>query len=683
MAANDIVVMTDTLTKEEMHIKLATALKERGINPMRTKIGQNIICRVGDPTDVNDLIRVGAHRAAAIVVMLTDQDNAEEDYSDGAIKNGATLRCALALRHVIFGNPFPTNGGLHPELRIILQMTSPSSYVNAACFKNAQNLDVIMPMDLSVFLNSLMFSCATQPGLATVLLDILNFEGTSIRRRKAKNLKSGWVKDENGKWSEYGQCIGKTFGECRKKFTKAVFIGIMRPSIQDKAEIIKQGLGICPDPNTIIEKEDLLIFIGPKSNPIHDDAMADTMNGYISEARSMIKQYNPQGVKTEKNLKHILLCGWRPVWEDSPTRFKARCKDLMKLRLPGSTITMLNSVEKERFSFLMEGIGFARGEDEKLVDASTSAADSRFVENKNEMSWTFSNEAEFPGVKIIHVHGDASLPSVLEPVIMKTSMNTAIVLGTQASVRLNAHSRDTRVLSIMLLLRQLCNIKGAKLNDFTPMHIVGENQQDLTAKLALAPRVATIVNPDGQEGDVQQAPDFINTQAIYARAITQTMAYPLIAPAVADLFADVDGTAKIEIVRAGAYVPMEIFAQRPEGIPYGMIRAAVLQATGERSICIGYMLAKDGSIALTPDHFKLVHLGDRDKLVVLRRMLIQTANTSAGGGGATLNTSEESDVVTSSSDKQVNEEHRALLAEGDEAVNDEDGGIFTDSPHKP
>ena len=74
LAVADIVIMDDTITKEEMHIRLEQTLAERGINPARTKLGKNIICRVGDPTNVNDLIRVGAYRASAILVMMTVKD---------------------------------------------------------------------------------------------------------------------------------------------------------------------------------------------------------------------------------------------------------------------------------------------------------------------------------------------------------------------------------------------------------------------------------------------------------------------------------------------------------------------------------------------------------------------------------------------------------------------------------
>ena len=603
--------MTNTLTKEEMHDRLANVLEERGISPYRTELGQNIICRVGDPTNVHDLIRVGAHRAAAILVMLTDQDNEEEDYSEGSIHNGATLRCALALRHVIFGNSYQ-NLGLHPDLRIVLQMTSPSSYVNAVCFQNDWNNDVILPLDLSLFLNSLMFFCATQPGLASVLMEIIDFEGTAIRRRWAKYLRSGVS-------NAYGDCVGKKFKDVRKQFKKAIFIVIVRPSAQTREENIKAKLGICPDPDTIIEENDLLIFIGPRSNPKHDIKMVDTMNGYLSTARNLMEQYNPQGKKDQDTLTHVLICGWRPVWEESSERFRRRVVDLMTHRSHGSTITLLNGVEKDRFVSLMTDIGFIQGENEVAEEYEGFEKFEMFVKNDDDdlANYTFSHP-DYPHVTVTHVYGDATLPHVLGPVVLSKEINTAIVLGTQASVRLNAHSRDTRVLTIMLQLRQIINLKIAEFGHATHMHIVGENQEDLTAKLALAPRV----DPNSSTNTSQEMspPDFINSQAIYARAMTQTLAYPLIATAVATLFSEDTETGNIEIISAFSYVPQEIFGMPKyfDGISYGIIRACVLEAAGEVSICIGYI--QDGNINLTPDHDKLVKLTGRCKLVVIRKV---------------------------------------------------------------
>ena len=45
-AVANMVIMSNQLTKAEMHEQLAQILAERGINPRRTKIGRDIVCRV-------------------------------------------------------------------------------------------------------------------------------------------------------------------------------------------------------------------------------------------------------------------------------------------------------------------------------------------------------------------------------------------------------------------------------------------------------------------------------------------------------------------------------------------------------------------------------------------------------------------------------------------------------------
>ena len=639
MAAHDIVIMTNNLTKAEMHLQLANAMAERGIDPRRTAIGTNIICRVGNPTQVNDLIRVAAHRAGAIVVMLTEEDKKEADYSNGSLHNGATLRCVLALRHVIFTNKYsekPNTGvSMCPNLRIILHMTSPSTFVDAANFCDENNNSVIHAVDLSKFLNSVMFSCASQPGLAKVLTSILNFEGTAIRRRKAQNLRSG----PN---NEFGDCIGKTFKDIKEQFTLAIFIGLIRPTSNSSLEMKTGGFGLCPDPNTIIQRDDLLIFIGPRSNPRHDFAMIETMQIYQKKAKKLLEEFHPSSThkKDNKILGHTLLCGWREIWENHPERFIAHCHDLMKLRLPGSSVIMCNSVSNDHFGELMQIGHFSRGPDETLHPNSEHEVINR----------TYINDKLYPGVYIIHCFGDPALPHILEPIVIKRKISTVIVLGTEASLRLNAHSRDTRVLSISLLLRKIWQVKGDK----HPMHVIGENEEDLTSKLALTPRhsdttssissasasdvAAGILNNinDNDNDDEEDSlypshipivdnntyisyePDFINSQAINARVLTQVMAYPHIATAVADLFEEHAGCAKVCILPVFSYVPAECFL-RGTSIDYGIIRNCVLQAQGERSICIGWICAANSDVHLAPAHDSQVCFKENDKLVIIKR----------------------------------------------------------------
>jgi hypothetical protein len=583
LAVADIVIMDDSITKEEMHIRLEQTLAERGINPARTKLGKNIICRVGDPTNVNDLIRVGAHRASAILVMMTVKDTEEEDESDGKIFNGATLRTCLALRNVLFTNKYSEAHDINPDLRIVMQMLHPSEYVDAALFKHPNGQNVVIPMDLSVFLNSLMFKCAAQPGLSEVILSILNFEGSAIRRRKAKNLRSG---PNNA----YGDCIGKTFKDMRTQFSKAVFIGIVRPGMPvDKMG--RRGFGLCPDPMTIIEPDDLLIFIGPKSSPVHSFEMKGTFAGYVAEAEK-IAEANPDieanriefGLTNSKILANTLVCGWRPVWLERPERLFARISEIVSQRKSGSMITFLNAVDVADFARMVLAMGM-----KPLADTQWGA---KQYEMKKE------------GIIVRHVCGDAADAAVMKPVIMNDTVHTAIVLGTQANVRLAGHHRDTRVLNIMLLLRKLWGIKAEGI----PMHVVSENDQDMTARLALAPK---------RFGPVRTEPDFVNSQAISARALVQALAFPIIQPAIKDLFVESDDSANINVINCSEYVPLG------QKMKYGVIRASVLRAKGERSICIGVMWGS-GRISVLPPHDEVMTLGKNDRLVVLRRLLLPT-----------------------------------------------------------
>ena len=179
LAVSNVVLMTNQLSKAEMQGQLEQILAERGIDPRRTKLGRDIICRVGDPTNVNDLIRVGAHKASAILIMMSKMDQVEEEESDGTIQNGATTRVLLALRHVMFTNSYTSakGTGLNPDLRIVVQMSNPSEYVDAAGFAHDNGSPVVIPVDLTKFSNALMFNCAAQPGLSAILLDLLDFEG--------------------------------------------------------------------------------------------------------------------------------------------------------------------------------------------------------------------------------------------------------------------------------------------------------------------------------------------------------------------------------------------------------------------------------------------------------------------------------------------------------------------------
>merc|ERR1711991_796810 len=103
----------------------------------------------------------------------------------------------------------------------------------------------------------------------------------------------------------------------------------------------------------------------------------------------------------------------------------------------------------------------------------------------------------------------------------------------------------------MLLLRKLSEKKISAGIDTVPMHVVGENQEDMMARYALGPK---------QKGEEHlfgyREPDFVNTQAIYARVLTQTMAYPMIKNAINDIFEDSPGSCALEMCRVSNYLPL-------------------------------------------------------------------------------------------------------------------------------
>ena len=283
----------------------------------------------------------------------------------------------------------------------------------------------------------------------------------------------------------YGDCIGKTLKEMRTQFSKAVFDGIVRPGMPvDKMG--RRGFGFRLHPMTIID-DDLLIFIGPKSSPVHSFEMKGTFAGYGDEAEK-IAEANPDieanriefGRPTPRS-SAAAACGWRPVWLERPERLFARISEIVSQRKSGSMITFLNAVDVADFARMVLAMGM-----KPLADTQWGA---KQYEMKKE------------GIIVRHVCGDAADAAVMKPVIMNDTVHTAIVLGTQANVRLAGHHRDTRVLNIMLLLRKLWGIKAEGI----PMHVVSENDQDMTARLALAPK---------RFGPVRTEPDFVNSQAI-------------------------------------------------------------------------------------------------------------------------------------------------------------------------
>ena len=295
VARAPVVIMTDKMTKEKMEEILGDAMAERGISPKRTRLGWDIVCRVGNPGRTHDLVVVNAHRATSVVIMMTEEDEKAFRASGGKVQNGATIRTALALRNNLLssancatqleqgiqsvkdksgtkitgpdGNFVYRNNG--HGVRIVVQLSAQCKYHTALEFPTPISQQKLMyPMDLSVFMNKLLFWCTAKPGLAKVLSTIIDFESTAIRCRPAYMLElSETAKGTN-------RLVGKTM---KQAITGArwwdgfdsnnprgvIIIGV------DNGDPKNPG-GVAPDPNYVIKENDNIIFLSSvsKSKPV-------------------------------------------------------------------------------------------------------------------------------------------------------------------------------------------------------------------------------------------------------------------------------------------------------------------------------------------------------------------------------------------------------------------------------
>ena len=293
----------------------------------------------------------------------------------------------------------------------------------------------------------------------------------------------------------------------------------------------------------------------------------------------------------------------------------ARVMEIVKFRLPGSVITFVNFVDIEEFEIILDmwsssGLSVTRAAASN--DPCPPDPDDNVQQRLYELT---SQDHEISGIFIRHVQGDAASPVTIEAVLKNTIVHTAIVLGTQAfpgdaskQINIPPKSRDTRVLCIMLLLRKVCSVKLETKAENIAMHVVGENQEDMTTRLALGPRQRGM-----EEGEYRE-PDFVNTQAIYARVLTQTLAYPLIKNAINDIFEDSPGSCALEMCRVSNYLPLN------EELSFGVVRQMLLHQTSEnaRCICIGYQ-DKYGKVVLMPHHDEKRLYVKGESLILFRR----------------------------------------------------------------
>ncbi|CAE8681956.1 unnamed protein product [Polarella glacialis] len=527
VAQAPVVILTNRFSKAEMQEALELAFDEIGISTKRTMVGRDIICRIGDPTSIKDLQRVGAHRARSILVMMTDAD--KEGDAEGYVEHGMTLRTLLAIRIVMnTAKKVPYKD----DMRVVAQMEKSSDYMDCIQLgKSSDGRNILNIVDLNLFLNSVTFAGVSHPGIAFALLEMLSFEGVAMRLRKVTDFPDG------GK-----HIIGLTARDASLVWENAVFLDVIEdPSV---AKSMASPGGLASPGDRIITSTDRVVF-----------------------------------------LSKVLVCGWCPDW-DAPSSF-AQCIRRTASELPkGSQMTFLNMKnlsdeddgDEGVFSKLMQ----------QVCKTDPNISEEEIANPGKGGTWAYKDE-----VTITYEFGDAGSYSSLKRAMEKQVFHKAIVLSTAVKLNRHAFVRDTRVLTILVCLRAL----QRKLHN-QPLHVIAENSMDNTSMLAIAPTA----EHDG-------IPDFVNTHAIYACALAQSLAYPRMVPFISSLFSREDGTPNIFLIDA-----MELH----EGEwTFGSIVALVKKSLPD-DVVIG-LRQSSGKVLMAPKLSEVCHCHAGDRLMIISR----------------------------------------------------------------
>jgi hypothetical protein len=575
VAKGGVVIMCNTMTKAEMEQALHKGFWECGVSRAHTRLGCDVVCRVGDPSDVQALERVGVHRANAVVLQLAQAD---QDPDVRFVTCYKTVRTLMALRFALYSCLSPPPWDM---LRVVVEMNQAEQVVNVARFTAPAPYDdrtIVHAQDMNLFLNRLIFTCMHEVGLSQVQMDLMSFEGASIIFRKVSELHG------NGRGF-----VGCTLQEVGLPWEDAVLLGARSARAPEQ----DAGLsGILVDRTYKVQASDTLIFLCRTSMP--KPALQDTNAEEDDWGRALS---TTRGLDRSSSGLMILICGWKSDW-DKPVNLLFVLNEISSFAPQGETLSV---------NFLVEDTPDEFHEHMLKVQAlqNTSGRLKRIAgkPTPGEPSWLLEGKTQRLGkVKIAHTEGDAGSFDDLLKVVRAHHYHEAVIIPPTEKRAMRPVLADTWVLSVILALRH-----GSKELQREPPHIVAESTLEATSKLAVAPS-------DSQGRP--HVPDFVNAPAIKARALCQVIAYPEMSLVLRDLLSQEKGSATVILVSAAA------FALGGQTLEFRAVvrRVLKLQPPGGQAddVCMGFRTA-DGKLRMPP-LLSDVHAFDAsDKIIIVTR----------------------------------------------------------------
>jgi voltage-gated potassium channel Kch len=244
---NARIVILAEKDKVEMELEIRDRVKVRG--------STQIICRSGDPVDVNDLEIVNPQTAKSIIILPPDDDNDPDT---------AVIKTVLAITNNLNRRAEPYH--------IVTQLRNETNLNLVQLAGERDNVQAVLSGDL---IARVVAQTSRQSGLSIVYTELMNFGGDEIYLQHEPSL------------------AGKTYGESLNLFEDSSLIGLKKAD---------GTILVSPSMDTLIEKDDRIIALSEDDDTIH---LSNLKLIPISE-QSLRSSHKPVKPETEK----CLIVGW-------------------------------------------------------------------------------------------------------------------------------------------------------------------------------------------------------------------------------------------------------------------------------------------------------------------------------------------------------------------------------------
>jgi len=235
---------------------------------IRTRVGDTgktrVICRTGNPADLDDLIIVNPYLAKSVVMLMPEGDNPD----------AFVIKCMLALtNHPKRQALIAARPASMPQMNIVAELRDPRN-LSAARMASKEEAQFLLKDEL---VSRITVQTCRQPGLSVVYTELFNFDGDEI-----------YFVEEAG-------LVGKTFAEALLGYEDSAVIGV-----RSAAGVTRLN----PPMDTRIEKGDKIIAVSQD-----DDTLKLANLKEIPLQRNAIREAQPVVQQPERTL----ILGWNHV----------------------------------------------------------------------------------------------------------------------------------------------------------------------------------------------------------------------------------------------------------------------------------------------------------------------------------------------------------------------------------